>query len=164
MRKCTLDEFEQVYQLLVESFDEQERRPYQEQRNLLSRADYEVLVDDELQGILCLYHCTSFIFVEHFATNPKARGKGLGSTMMKELLEKYERVVLEVEPVQEINQQRRIQFYERLGFHMLPYTYVQPPISQGKKELYLHLMSTQVCCEEEFNRIKKELYKRVYQV
>lgn len=164
MRKCTSNEFEIVYQLLEGSFDEQERRPYREQKELRYREDYEILVDDEIQGFLCIYHCSTFVFVEHFATSPAVRGKGLGKLMMEELLRQYEHIVLEVEPVMEVNQQRRIHFYERLGFTLLPYAYIQPPISKGKKELELHLMSNKECSEEEFEEIKKELYKRVYQV
>lgn len=52
--------------------------------------------------------------------------------------------MLEVEPPCELQPDtvRRVNFYKRNGFHMLPHDYVQPPYSAGLPEVELKLMST----------------------
>lgn len=36
---------------------------------------------------------------------------------------------------------QRICFYERLGFHVNPFEYVQPPLHKGQDDLSLKIMS-----------------------
>lgn len=59
--------------------------------------------------------------------------------------------------------QRRIGFYERLGFRLNPFEHVQPPLQKGHPELPLKIMSyPQTLTGEEFALLKEILYTRVY--
>ena len=75
------------------------------------------------------------------------------------------RICLEVEfPDNEISR-RRIGFYERNGFVLNNYPYIQPPISEGRNPVPLKIMTTDKgITEEQFNKIRALLYKYVYNV
>ena len=60
---------------------------------------------------------------------------------------------------------RRIGFYERNGFFLNEYPYVQPPISQGRKPVPLMIMTSGAAIsEKEFEEIRNTLYKEVYKI
>lgn len=74
-------------------------------------------------------------------------------------------IVLEVEPPDTDMAQRRISFYERLGFHLNPFEYMQPPLQKGQPELSLKIMSyPQTLTDAEFALYKETLYSKVYKV
>lgn len=74
-------------------------------------------------------------------------------------------VLLEVERVLGEMEQRRIGFYERLGFHLNPYDYVQPPLREGNEDLPLLIMTyPNPVDEEEFQLYREILYSEVYKV
>ena len=73
--------------------------------------------------------------------------------------------MLEVEPPNGVLEQRRIGFYERLGFHLTPFDYVQPPLREGQADLPLRIMVyPKPLQDEEFNLFKEILYTEVYKV
>lgn len=104
------------------------------------------------------------MFIEHFAVNPLYRNNGLGGKILNDLLKKLKKqVCLEVELPTTVIARRRIGFYERNGFFLNLYPYEQPPLSQGKKALPLHVMTSGGFADEQrFRRIKSALYKKVY--
>ena len=58
---------------------------------------------------------------------------------------------------------RRIGFYQRGGFVLNPYPYVQPPISAGRNPLPLAIMSApRAIGPEEFEEFRRLVYTRVY--
>ncbi|MNP71582.1 hypothetical protein D3C76_1679860 [compost metagenome] len=74
-------------------------------------------------------------------------------------------VLLEVEPPLGEMEQRRIGFYERLGFHLNPYAYVQPPLREENADLPLQIMTYPNPVDvEEFNLYREILYTEVYKV
>lgn len=134
--------------LLVDSFPSDEYRSLDQWRSYVSAHPlftlYLIMDDHMRAGIISIWHFTDFRYVEHFATDAALRGKGYGAEVLKSIIAADDKpVVLEVEmPDNEISR-RRIAFYERSGFVILPGHYVQPPYKAGCSALPMLIMATQ---------------------
>ena len=110
-----------IERIYTESFPPDERRDFSDVIRLLEENDdfFIVLLSDENKavGFISYWEWNDFSYVEHFAVDSSCRGSGYGATAMTELLKRINNpAVLEVEkPLDDISQ-RRIRFYERLGF------------------------------------------------
>lgn len=162
-------DFDKLYQLMEESFPEDEYRFYAEQKQLLSHPLYSIYTvygkQRNMKAFIAVWEFEEFVYVEHFAVNPSCRNKGLGESVLRELTKSTNKMIcLEVElPGNEMSC-RRIRFYERNKFHLNEYPYMQPPMSAGKKAIPLRIMTSDKGIDEEmFQIIKGTLYKNVYQ-
>lgn len=180
LEKIRQDEFDQVFSLMERSFPPDEYRSYQEQKALLLKQNYEIYANKEplqktafarksagqreIRAFLAIWRFSDLTFIEHFAVDPAFRSSGLGSLILTEVKQLFaHRICLEVELPENALAKRRVAFYERNGFFVNKYPYVQPPISEGKKEIPLLLMTSQGQVEREcFTRIKEQLYREVY--
>jgi GNAT superfamily N-acetyltransferase len=100
---------------------------------------------------------------ERLAIKKELRGKGYGSKAIERLISKYPKIVLEVEKPDTCNARRRISFYERLGFILNLYPYLQPPYNPRMHPVPLFLMSfPHKLNKGEFRQTKDILYERVY--
>lgn len=164
------EEFEQVFDLMVEAFPVDERRTFDEQKELLCNPVFDIYVfkDDEkseIKGFISIYRFEKFAYVEHFAVNPKYRNLGLGHEILSNLTACFSRLLLEVEVPETEQAKRRIGFYERNGFYLNDYPYIQPPISKSTNPIPLLLMTTGgKLTRNEYNEAKSTLYKGVYKV
>lgn len=170
LKKLEERQFDRIYEIMEMSFPVDEHRPYEEQKALLKRPEYEIYTfsqDEtvEIQGFLAVWEFDKIIFIEHFAVDPCYRNAGLGSCML-DSLEKTtgKRLCLEVEPPEEELTKRRVGFYKRNGFFLNKYPYVQPALSIGQGEVPLMIMTTEGQISiEEFECIRDLLYEKVYQ-
>ena len=103
--------------------------------------------------------------MEHLAVSREFRGDGIGGQMMREYIQQSVKpVVLEVELPETDIAKRRIAFYQRLGFQLNGFAYRQPPMRKGHGWYPLMIMSfPSSLTEEEFEPIKKKIYREVYQ-
>ncbi len=131
-----------LYPKLVEifeaSFPKSERRPLPWLKQLVESeprfhcmayiANSSLLTPhSSLNALLCYWHFGTFIYVEYLAANPSQRNAGIGTRLMSEFLADADApVILEVEPPESELTERRIGFYRRLGFRLLPDAYEQP--------------------------------------
>ncbi len=140
---------EEVHRIYMESFPEEERRPWDDLKDKLLDYAHPLNIklihhDGKFAGFITWWDLDRLRYVEHFAVDPAMRGKAIGSMAMKEFVMADNRpVVLEVEPENtgEISR-RRIAFYERCGFtahHSFPY--IQPPYSTHLPSVALTLMT-----------------------
>ncbi|MBQ6895574.1 MAG: GNAT family N-acetyltransferase, partial [Clostridia bacterium] len=112
------NEFDDVYSIMEDSFPEDERRPYDEQKMLLNKENYHIYVVKNTIGrisaFIAVWNFKDFIFLEHFAVDSSLRNSGIGSRVLKDIKSKYNKIIcLEVEhPESEITR-RRVGFYER---------------------------------------------------
>ncbi len=164
----TETEFEDVFNIMEKSFPLDEYRPYEEQKALLENKYYNVYAvkEEKIKGFIAVWDFPEFLYVEHFAVNPEYRNQGIGAEILKEIITLFDKpLCLEVEPPENEITRRRIGFYERNGFHLNEYPYIQPPISAGKNPVPLMIMSSRKeLSENEFNIIKETLYREVYRV
>ena len=162
-------EFDAVFALMEASFPEDERRPFAEQRALLDNPVYKIYglrEGDAVIAFAAVYQFDAFTFVEHLAVAPSHRNQGLGALILQELGKiTKNHICLEVEPPETEMATRRIVFYQRNGFSLCPYPYVQPAISKGRTPVPLQIMSTKGVLDKlEFEAVKKTLYEKVYGV
>lgn len=161
------DEFEQLYALMDDSFPKAEIRNFKGQRELLENPHYNVYVLKENSEILAFFaewENESYRFIEHLAVNEKFRSQGLGSKTLQAYNALGSKpVVLEVEPPEDDIQRRRVKFYERNGYHLSSYSYVQPVINEGYESVPLVMMTyPEPLDNEELEHVKNWLDQTVY--
>lgn len=136
--------YHQAYDLYVSSFPEIERRDQNEHNRVMAKDNYhfDIIVESgKLLGIMLYWETESFIFLEHFATLPEVRNKGLGSKALELLKAKGKTIILEIEdPVDDLTQ-RRYNFYTRNGFKMTEHYHIQAKYHLGCDDLMLKIMS-----------------------
>ena len=164
-------DFDQVFSLMERSFPEDERRDYNEQRELFAEPAYNLYAKRSpeaagLQAFLALWELGDMVYIEHFAVDPDCRNGGLGGRILQKVIEGSQtRICLEVEPPETELAARRIGFYERNGFSYNDYFYMQPPIAEGRNAIPLRLMTTGGPLDEaEFLNVRDLLYEKVYGV
>lgn len=136
--------FERVFDLCREAFPREERRDMDQLRRVLKREDYHMnaLVEgDALLGVLCYWQGDWGIFLEHLATAPQLRNRGLGSYALGLLRQKGLPVFLEIEPPVDSLTRRRYGFYCRNGFVMNPFDHIQAQYRPGDPPVHLKILS-----------------------
>lgn len=167
--QLTLNDFDKIYEIMENSFPLTEFRPKDEQAKLFENKYYRVFgikENDTLLAFAAIWEFDNFTFIEHLATMPEHRNKGLGAKILMAIINKSSKIVcLEVEPPVDDITCRRVEFYKRNKMIFNSYPYIQPSISKGREPIPLFIMtSNKLINEQEFNKIKKELYKEVYKV
>lgn len=167
LTRLDIQNFDEIYRILAESFPVDEIRPYELQKALFSKKTYKVLGlcgEEGIRAVLAVYDLESVIFVEHFAVDAKYRNQGLGAVALGELLAASDKpVCLEVELPETELARRRIGFYQRNGLHYCDSPYVQPPLSPGQNALPLRLMSSAgPMTRETFEKVRDEIHREVY--
>ncbi len=171
IRKAEKKDFDSIFSIIEESFPADEYRDYDDHKRLFDRSAFTIYVipDDEEQSIkafITLWEFDDFAYIEHFAVSQKYRNQGLGGELLNYLAKNLNGTVcLEVEPPVTETAKRRIGFYERNGFTLNEYPYIQPAFSKDKKPVELMIMTSNgKVSKEEFELIKSTLYKEVYKV
>ncbi|KAF6582063.1 GNAT family N-acetyltransferase [Paenibacillus sp. EKM211P] len=161
-------DFSEIYAIMESSFPASECRTFEAQKALLKHPSYRIITEKNEQGnivaFLAGWEFEHFRFVEHIAVDSRIRGGGLGKKLMGRFISQSDQpVVLEVEPPVDGWSRRRIGFYERMGFHLNHFEYVQPPLREGQTDLRLQIMSYPgALSEQEFTPFKEILYTEVY--
>lgn len=169
LKKLSPADFDQVYALMACSFPLVERRYYEKQKALLDNPYYVIYAlyeGTQVRAFMSLWDFDQFVFFEHFAVHPDCRNGGVGAKMLRDLLDMLQRpVCLEVEPPDTELAQRRIHFYERNGFHLNTYPYMQLPLNPESVPIPLMIMSTpSPLTQDAFEQIRDTLYREVYGV
>lgn len=165
--RLTEQDFAQVWRLMEESFLTDERRSCAGQKELLANPHYRlygVRREGDVTAFAAVWKFDEFIFVEHLAVDQALRNSGTGAALLAWVCALRDLpVVLEVEPPAEEIAKRRIGFYERNGFFLNAYYYIQPALSEEGKELTLLLMTRPgKLTGAEFVRVRETLYRQVY--
>lgn len=147
IRADDTENYNKVRKLFAASFRPCELREELRQQELLKRAEYELLgafEEDELYAAAAVWRFSGFSFLEHFAVSEKKRGKGMGSEMLKEIVDMFDPVILETEKDMDEFSARRHAFYIRNGFSDCGVTYFQPQLNKDCKNenVALTLMSS----------------------
>jgi len=139
------DLFAQAWQLYEQSFPTDERRTIANQAPLLTYEVYHfnaVLFQDRFVGLILWWKFDTVCFIEHIATSPAIRGKGIGSRIITQFQRNNaEHILLEVDLPKDDISQRRILFYQRLGFQLNQHPYQQPALNEDSQPVDLLLMS-----------------------
>lgn len=166
----TTSDITEAVKIYEESFPSEERRPTASWRQMVlsppSHFHFLPLHKERrLCGFLTSWSFPLFLYVEHFAVDSNLRGSGLGGKLLDKFLQSAASrpVLLEVEPPVTFVALRRIRFYQRHGFTLLPYHYEQPPYQKGGIPVPLSLMTTHPhAIMQRFSEVLHTLYKEVY--
>lgn len=176
MTRCDLcDETHQSHlpvlrQLYEEAFPLSERRPWSDLEQLIGEQGayhFFLLEHPELGvvGFVTLWHFDDFYYGEHFAILPQLRNHRLGEQTLHTVKEYIGREPLyfEVEPetLSEIAG-RRINYYERNGFHIVKRDYLQPPYHHDESGVPLYIMSSELGERDFIERVCQTLVEQVY--
>ncbi len=137
--------FQEAWELYEEAFPIEERRSLENQKCILENEDYyfDVLIDgEEFVGFILWWNLSIYRYINHFATSKHIRNKGFGKLILNTFIDSGSKpILLEVElPTSTINE-RRIKFYERIGFKLNPHDYTVPSSEENQPPLQLLLMS-----------------------
>jgi ribosomal protein S18 acetylase RimI-like enzyme len=167
-----LNEILFIENIYTKSFPIEERRPIDKMFKLYE--DYEdkfkillCIKNNERIGFITYWHLNNFTFIEHFAISPDYRRSGYGTKIMQLFIEKVSLpIILEVEPPSSHWDERRIIFYERLGFKLWDtIEYKQPSYHQDGKSYPMKLMSLrEIDIENEDQNVIKLIHSEVYHV
>lgn len=162
-----LAEFEQIWEIMEESFPVDERRDRLGQETVLSEPYYHLYgyrAGGGIAAFFAVWEFEQFSFIEHFAVKQNHRNGGIGAILLTELLGMIKHpVILEVEPPEGELPRRRIGFYERNGFVLNPYAYEQPAMSKEGRAIPLMIMSApQAVSAQAFEQMRDVLYRHVY--
>lgn len=161
-------DFDEIFQIMDESFPDSEMRTYEGQLALLSEKEYRVLSTKDASGkivaFITLWEFPDFSYIEHLATTESVRGKGIGSALLQQYIDSIENpIILEVEPPTTPLAIRRIRFYERLNFHLNDYPFEQPALRADTLPCELKIMSYPcTLSEQQFSHYTDVLFERVY--
>lgn len=170
LKQIKRNEFEKIFDIMKDSFPDDEYREYNEQLSLFDDLDYAVYVlrgnNESVKAFIAVWNFAEFLYVEHFAVASQFRNEGIGAEILNEVTSSSDKIVcLEVEPPENEISKRRIKFYERNGFNLNDFPYQQPALSKDKNPLKLYLMTYKKKIEkDEFEKIKNVLYRRVYKL
>ncbi len=167
LEKLYEKDFDEIFTILEEAFPPSERRTKADQRKLLDLEEYTIFGLKEsgsLIGFVAEWEGPEYRFVEHFVVSETFRGNGAGSKLLNEYHDLSDKpVVLEVEPPENDIQKKRIKFYQRNGYHLTDYSYVQPTINADIKGVPLVLMTyPDGLTDARFSSVKDWLFTTVY--
>lgn len=163
------NEFDHAYKIMEAAFPNSELRTYAKIKEFFIREElrlFGIKEENTLSGVIMCWECDTCIFLENFAVDKAARGKGLGSLLLKEIQNYYidKLIILEIEKPYDDLSERRLHFYERNGFILSDYGYMQPQINVEVNTIYLMIMSyPKSIDQEQFIAIKDDLFRNVYQ-
>lgn len=167
LEKLVENDFPSVWKIMEESFPVDERRTMENQKKLFLEEKYELLgckKEGKMLSFFAVWQFEDFLFIEHFAVDKEARNGGLGAVMLSNLQKmNNKKIILEVEPPADELTKRRVAFYERNGFCLNDYFYMQPAMDEDTKPIPLKIMSyPKELSRNEFEAVREELYRSVY--
>ena len=159
--------WEQVWRLYIDSFPEWERRRISSHGRATEEDDFNTYIaldDGNLMGLIFYWKNNDFIYVEHLAITSSMRGKSFGSRIIEELIDEYPgySILLEIDPPTDEISERRLAFYQRLGFMMNDYEYIHPSYSKNVMPHHLKIMSyPEPLSRERFESFKEYMANKV---
>ena len=166
LTKLEKKDFEQVFEIMVQSFPSAEYRKKEKQFAILDEKDYTVTINKEhgvITSFIAAWNLGDFVFAEHLAVLPKMRNNGLGSIFMKEYLSTLSLpLVLEVEDKDDEISKRRIGFYQRLGFILSDICYDQPNFDNSDVVIPLRIMYYDKNNTLNLGSVQQQVFKNIY--
>jgi len=186
------DSFKSAFKVYEKSFPSDERRDLEDLKkviregnkdyNFFSIEDYtklfEPLYVKENMGMIdfWIFPEVNASYGEHVAIRQNTRNRGIGTVVINKFLTELtptEYTVIEAEKpeIQETDEMhrialRRLGLYDRIGFVLSDFFYIQPPYSEGKQPVPLNILyhskSGKKLSYSEFEAVRDRIYASVY--
>jgi GNAT superfamily N-acetyltransferase len=144
LKSITDNYFQIAWKLYEEAFPAEERRLIDAQSRVMEKPSYHfdiIIHDNQFIGFFLWWDFENHRYIDHFATATQHRNKGFGKLILEQFMDGSKPILLEVElPDSPINQ-RRINFYERIGLKLNQHYYEVPSSEKGHAPFQLLLMS-----------------------
>lgn len=167
-RNVTEETFDSVYEKMKAAFPYEERRDYIDQKECLGKKHFnffEIFDGEAPAGFVTPWVFDEFVYIEHLAIDEDKRSGGYGSKAVEKIKEFYKKpVILEAEVPDTEQQIKRIRFYERLGFKVNEYAYLQPSYHAGEGVPLMILSYPNLLSQEEFNHFVSTTREYVYKI
>lgn len=145
LKSILQNHFRKAWMLYEDAFPAEERRELNEQIRILKFSNYHfdvIIDDDKLNGFLLWWDFETLRYIEYFAIASEQRNKGFGKQILENFIATNNKaVLLEVELPNSTINQRRIKFYERVGFKLNQHYYETPPLKKDLNPLQFLLMT-----------------------
>lgn len=166
INSCNHPLYKSFHDLYVVSFPIFEQRSAAQQADAFQSEQYKLLAFTEGEaflGFISYWEFDTYCYVEHFAVNAELRGKGYGSTMLREFQQSTGKLILlEIDPITDSVSEARLRFYKKCGFHENPYPHRHPAY---RGEYHPHplivLTSKRAMSKEEYQMFYKDLKETV---
>lgn len=161
-----ISKIDEIYSLMINLFDNNEIRPKQQLVEFLKSGKCKIVFTTQnqiIESTIIYFEIDDFIIIEYFFINPLFQGKGRGSIILKEFIDKCSKtVLLEVETVDDKIKQRRVDFYKQLGFYLNDNEYYMPSYLDDSY-ISLNIMSypSQIT-DDYFQKSTKLIHKTLY--
>ncbi len=166
LTKLQKNDFEQVFEIMVQSFPSAEYRKKEKQYAILDDENYTVTIhkqDGIINAFIATWNLGSFLFAEHLAVSKTIRNQGIGSMFMKEYLSNTELpLVLEVEDKDDEISKRRIGFYQRLGLVLSDIHYNQPNFDNSDVVIPLRIMYYDKNKSLKLDSVEQMIFEKIY--
>lgn len=136
-------DFELFWEIYEDSFPEDEKRDKNGQLKIMNKEEYniEFYREESIIGFITYWHIGDYTYIDHLAIKNEHRGKGYGTKLLDMIKRKGNKFILEVEPPINKTNKKRIRFYEKNGFYLNEYDYIQRPLKKNGKTVKLELMT-----------------------
>ncbi|MFA5625243.1 MAG: GNAT family N-acetyltransferase [Bradymonadales bacterium] len=165
IHSCDEQRFSLLWPLYESAFPSHERRSLLAQLRAMRDPQFHCMalhMRRDIVGLLWYWDCAQFTYIEHLATFPSMRGKGLGSMALQHLARRKRRIILEAEPPASEMNKRRIAFYKRCGFHLNTVRYTHRGYAKRACPHDLVIMTTPEPCESKvYEQFKTYVQDRV---
>ena len=162
----TEEAFDRVYDKMVTAFPYEERRDRSDQKDCIGKEYFsflEIFDDNSPVGFISLWSFPEFLYIEHFAIDVNCRSHGYGSLVLQKIKDEYKKpVILEAEIPLTTEQIKRIVFYDRNGFKVNSFPYIQPSYHGGEGVPLNILSFPRLLTDEEYNTFLRHTRKNVY--
>lgn len=158
--------FSMVYEKMCAAFPYEERRDFTDQRECMKDKRFcffEIYDNDAAVGFISLWRLSGFVFIEHIAIDEDKRSGGYGTKAIELVKNLYNMpLILEAEAPETLQQIKRIEFYNRLGFKVNDYPYEQPSYHGGDGVPLLLLSFPEMITESELQHFISETRSSAY--
>lgn len=172
MQQCYIDSFSHplykpFHDLYSVSFPIFEQRTPQQQADAFQKGHYYKLLafteNGTLLGFISYWEFGAYRYVEHFAIQTSARGKGYGSKLLQAFIRSTEKIILlEIDPVTDSQSEARLRFYKRCGFCENQYPHKHPAYRLEYPPHPLVVLTTKrKISEDEYQMFNHDLSKTV---
>ncbi len=158
--------FSQIYKKLENAFPYEERRDFQDYEIYFKNKHFkpfEIVDSTKAVGLVNLWLFESYIYIEHLLIDPELRSGGYGTKAIELVKKLYKKpIILEAEAPETEIQIKRIRFYEKSGFKINPYSYLQPSFHNGEPVPLKLLSYPELLTQDQYDLFIKETRENVY--
>lgn len=155
--------FSSIYSV---SFPVYEQRNTCQQNEAFRNPHYHLatlIENEEVASFISYWEFDDYIYIEHLAVNQKLRGKNIGSITLNDFAKTTKKtIILEIDPLIDDISEKRLHFYEKLGYKVNPYKHHHPSYDEQfpPHELLVLSLNKQLS-KEQYEQFSEDLAKIV---